>query len=146
MSIIENKALTRRLAEEFFNRKNLVVIEEVLAPDYVERDPLVGELRGREAVKRYWASFVEAFPDLHLFIEDEIAEGDLVAHRYRVTGTNTGPLPMADSTIPPTGRKVTWTGMHVIRIAGGRAVEGWGLDDILGMMQQLGLTPGQPNG
>jgi predicted ester cyclase len=74
-------------------------------------------------------------------IEALIAEGDTVAVLYTWQGTHTGEL----AGLPPTGREVTVTGAIVCRVAGGRIVEQWDIDDRLSVMQQLGLlsAPGQ---
>lgn len=138
MSAEENKALARRFVEEFFNRKNLNIMDELYAPDCVEHSAdLPGPLHGREAVKQFFGSFLAAFPDFHLTLEAEIAEGDTVVQRFTVSGTNKGEL----MGMPPTGKRATWTGMHIARIVGGKAVEGWGIGDTLGLMQQLGVIP-----
>ena len=82
MSAEENKALSRRVMTELFNEGNLDVADELLAPDYVDHDPASPqEMRGPEGFKRFVATMRSAFPDTHVRIEDEVAEGDLVATR-----------------------------------------------------------------
>lgn len=142
MSAEENRQVARRFMEEFFNRKNVGFIDEIGAPDVVEHDSSLPEpIRGREALKQYWTSWLTAFPDLHLTIEDEIAEGDMVVQRVTVRGTHTGPLMSPGGPIPPTGKGAEWTAVHIARIVNGRLVEGWGMADVMGLMQQLGLIP-----
>ena len=76
MSAEENKALARRVLEEMFNKGNLDVADELLAPDYVDHDPAMPEdIHGPDGFKQYVSGYLSAFSDLHLEIEDQIAEG-----------------------------------------------------------------------
>jgi steroid delta-isomerase-like uncharacterized protein len=134
MSAEENKALARRVLEEMFNKGNLDVADELLAPDYVDHDPAMPEdIRGPEGFKQYVSGYRSAFSDLHLEIEDQIAEGDKVVTRWTGTGTHDGEL----SGIPPTGNRVTLPGMEIVRISGGKLVEGWEGYDTMNLMRQL---------
>ncbi len=136
MSAEENKALARRVLEEMFNKGNLDVADDLLAPDYVDHDPAMPEdIHGPEGFKQYVGAYRSAFPDLHLEIEEQIAEGDLVATRWTGTGTHDGEL----AGIPPTGKRVTLPGMEIVRISGGKLVEGWEGYDSMTMMRQLGV-------
>ena len=82
--------------------------------------------------------FHAAFPDLHLTIEDQIAEGDnKMVTRYRVSGTHRGDL----MGLPPSGKRVTFVGVGVTRTSDGMFVETWEHYDALGLMQQLGVVP-----
>ena len=82
--------------------------------------------------------FHAAFPDLHLTIEDQIAEGDnKMVTRYRVSGTHRGDL----MGLPPSGKRVTFVGVGVTRTSDGKFVEAWEHYDALGLMQQLGVVP-----
>jgi steroid delta-isomerase-like uncharacterized protein len=75
-----------------------------------------------------------AFPDLKFNIDDIFAEGDKVAVRYTMVGTNQGSYMGA----PPTGKKISLNGISIYKIAGGKLVESWGVFDMLSLMQQLG--------
>jgi steroid delta-isomerase-like uncharacterized protein len=111
----------------------------LLAADYVHPDPaLPPEMqRGRDNYLRGYAMFPAAFPDLHTAVEDVIAEGDKVAVRWTTRGTHQGSL----MGIPPTGRQVTMTAIHILRLADGKIAEGWVNFDALGMLQQVGAIP-----
>ena len=136
MSAEENKVLARRVLEDMFNKGNLDVADELLAPDYVDHDPAMPEdIRGPEGFKQYVGAYRSAFSDLHLEIEDQIAEGDKVVTRWTGTGTHDGEL----SGIAPTGNRVTLPGMEIVRISGGKLVEGWEGYDSMTMMGQLGV-------
>ena len=82
MAAEDNKAVVRRVIEEMFNQGNLDTADELIAPDYVNHDPAMPEeVRGPEGFKEFAAAYRAAFPDLHMEIEAQIAEGDLVATR-----------------------------------------------------------------
>lgn len=135
----ENKAIVRRLWEEFIDKGNLGIADEIIADNFVNYGILpAGEvMRGREAVKQYMTMLHKAFPDGHFAIEDQIAEGDKVVTRWRFHGTHKGEF----QGIAPTGKQVTMTGIEILRLAGGKVVEDWDNFDALGMMQQLGVVP-----
>ena len=78
-----------------------------------------------------------AFPDLHVSVEDVIAEGDRIAARNSVTGTHQGEY----MGIPPTGRRVTYNEMFIVRFVDGRIAETWGVVDVFSQMKQLGAIP-----
>jgi steroid delta-isomerase-like uncharacterized protein len=138
VSTQENKALARRVLEEMFNKGNLDLADEVFAPDYVDHDPAMPEdIRGPEGFKEYVSIFRTAFPDIHLEIEDQVAEGDKVVTRWTGTGTHEGDL----MGIAPTGNKVTLPGMEIVRISGGKLAEGWEGYDSMVLMEQLGVMP-----
>jgi steroid delta-isomerase-like uncharacterized protein len=93
----------------------------------------------RESTKQFFAMFHAAFPDSSRIIEDQIAEGELVATRVTLRGTHRGEF----QGIPPTGKRVAFTGIGIHRIVGGRIAEHWPQPDLLGLMQQLGVIPEQ---
>ena len=138
MSTEQNKAIVRQMVEEIFNRGNMSRADEFLAADFVEREELPpGMPPGREGVKLMTTMFRSAFPDFKATIDDLIAEGDKVAIRMTWSGTHKGEF----MGIPPTGKSVSFGVFDVIRIAGGKFVEHWGLMDSMAMMQQLGAMP-----
>ncbi len=134
----QNKALVHR-TYEIFNARNLDALEEVMAANMVDHNAAPGQAPGLEGTKQFFRMLFAAFPDFHITVEDMIAEGDKVVARVRVTGTHNGEF----MGIPATGRPFTQTGIDIIRIAGGKAVERWGEFDNLGLMQQLGVIPSQ---
>ncbi|OLC31521.1 MAG: hypothetical protein AUH31_02470 [Armatimonadetes bacterium 13_1_40CM_64_14] len=136
MSPEETKALGRRLVEAL-NTGNLPVIDEVFAAGYVDRNPFPGTTPDREGLKQGLAKFRAAFPDYRYTIEDEITAGDKLVHRLSARGTQKGEF----QGVKPTGKQVNWTEFHIARLANGKVVEHWGIEDQLGMMQQLGLVP-----
>jgi predicted ester cyclase len=141
MSTGENKQLVLRWREQAYEKKNLNVIDELHAPDYVGHIVgTPGPIRGREALKQLFAAYFAAF-DIHVSSEFLIAEGDMVVvrdtHRLKHKGEFQG--------IPPTGKELSVTGTDIYRIVNSKFVEQWFEADMLGLMQQLGVlsTPGQ---
>jgi len=137
MSAEENKALIRRFTEEFRNRGNLAVADELLAPNYILHAGLGPDIRGPEGCKQDIVTVRSAFPDFHVTIDDMVAEGDRVAYRWTMCGTHSGEF----AGITPTGKQVTGWGMSIERIVGGKIVETWNRYDTLSLMQQLGVIP-----
>ena len=135
MSAEENKALVRQ-AYEAINQNNLDALDEIVASDIVDHDPVPGQGPGLEGVKQYFSSMHTAFPDFRMNVEDMIAEGDKVVARVRLSGTHQGEFMGIDAT----GNRVTIKGIDILRInADGKIIERWGNFDDLGMMQQLGV-------
>ncbi len=133
MSTEDNKALVRRWYEDF-NQRNLEY--ELFISDFVYHTPSM-TLRGLDEFKQFLSHYLTAFPDARFTVEDEIAEGELVASRATLHGTHQGEF----MGIQPTGKQVTSTGIALDRIVGGKFVEGWLEADNLGMLQQLGVIP-----
>ena len=137
MSVEENKAVTRRAVKELWNQGNMALLDELWAPNYVNHDPTNSEVRDLEGFKQWVITARSAFPDLNVTIDDLIAEGDKVATRWTVRGTQKGEF----GKIPATGKQVTFTGITISRIVDGKTVETWWSSDDLGMLQQLGVIP-----
>jgi steroid delta-isomerase-like uncharacterized protein len=120
----------------------LDTIDELFAQDALIRTPLPIDATGAEAIKEVFTRLLQVYPDLHVEIEDLIAEGDKVVSRNTVTGTQLGDY-MGH---PPSGRSVTYNEIFVMRFADGRIVETWGVVDVLAQMRQIGVVPTQPVG
>lgn len=110
-------------------------IDEVADPDLVFHAPVPSGMTGVQALKQVWVTLLRAFPDLHVAIEDTIAEGDKVVYRNTVTGTHQGEY----RGLPPTGRSVTYNEIFILRFADGRIAEIWGVVDVLAQLKQLGV-------
>lgn len=137
MSGEENKVIVRRSVEEFWNKANMAAIEELYAPNYVGHDPSGLHAGNLEEFKQSARATFTGFPDLHVTIEDLVAEGDRVVKRWTARGTHKGEF----MGISPTGNQITITGIDIYRIAGDKIEECWSNSDALGMMQQLGVIP-----
>ena len=133
----DNKTLARRLYEEVLERGDLAAADELIAPDAIDHEGGPDAPRGPETMKAFALALRSGFSGLRVTTEDIIAEGDLVACRFTMTGTNTGEF----MGMPATGRPVSVPGVDILRFKHGKVVEHWGLTDELSLLQQLGLLP-----
>jgi steroid delta-isomerase-like uncharacterized protein len=137
MSSEQNKKIVRRAFEEPW-KGNLAAVDELVARDYIGHDPAGPEpLRGPEGVKEFISTYRAAFPDARITVEQQLAEGDLVATRWSGRGTHEGEL----MGMEPTGKQVTVSGLTLSRVEGGKIVEEFQNWDTFGMMQQVGAIP-----
>jgi predicted ester cyclase len=142
MSTDENKELSRRLYFEVFGKGNLAAADEILAPDCISHAADAPPRVGTDGIKMQAKLLLGAIPDLETTLEDQVAEGDRVASRWRGSGTNTGELRISPTqSVPPTGRRVAFGEMRIDRFESGRIVESWFIPDRLSLWQQLGLIP-----
>lgn len=136
MSTEENKAIVRRVYDEVINQGNFAVADELFSSIFVYRAPGSPEFRGPEGFKQLIAMYRAAFPDLHLTVEEVLAEGGTVVSRYTARGTHRGDL----MGIPPSGKQVAIPGIVISRFADDKVVEDFEILDHLGMLQQLGVA------
>jgi predicted ester cyclase len=140
MSVDENKAIFRRMIEEVWNQKRLDVADELFTADATS--PSAPDLpAGPAGVKMIAGMFLNAFPDLHIDIEHEVAEGDRVFGHLRERGTHTGPLATPTGEVPATGKSVDFNEMAIVRIVDGKIAESWYDMDMVGMLMQIGVIP-----
>ncbi len=130
------RALVARYVE-LYATGEVTLADEIIAADFVDHThPEAAP--GPAGVKREVAAFRAAFPDATVTVEQVVSEGDIVAFRFTMRGTQRGPF----GAIPPTGKPVTLTGMDFVRIADGKFAELWSNQDTLGLLRQLGaLSP-----
>jgi steroid delta-isomerase-like uncharacterized protein len=131
----ENERLVRRFVEAVVNRGDADLLPALVAADHVGHDPL-GDHYGLDGVRLGVAELRAAFPDLRVSVEDVVAAGDRVVHRFTLTGAQTGPY----LGLPPTGRPVRATGIAIDRVAGGKLAERWAVLDAIGLLRQLGAA------
>jgi predicted ester cyclase len=137
MSEGDNDTSVRHFLDEAYNKRNLTVGDELLVEDCVFH-AIPKSIQGIAGWKMYATAFLTAFPDdLQVTIEDSFATGDKVAARWIAQGTHKGPL----RGIAPTCKEVRWLGVALYYFSGGKIKEIWGLNDMLGMMQQIGVIP-----
>jgi steroid delta-isomerase-like uncharacterized protein len=137
MSEEENKTIARRFNDEVWDRGDLAALEELFAEDAVDHGAIPDQPPGREGHKYQLNLFRSAFPDLRVTAEDIFSEGDKVAYRWTGRGTHQGEL----MGIAPTGNEVTFRGIDVLRVEGGKVVERWSEYNALEAMQQMGVLP-----
>ncbi len=134
MSIEENKNIVLRY-QEIYNNNDLDRLTEVVSEDLLTPNIMPGIPRGLEGAKAAHRIMLAGFPDYQTVIEDMLAEGEKVAARIKMTGTNTGEF----MGIPATGKHVEFTGIYIARISNGKIVEHWGEEDSVSLLQQLGV-------
>ena len=132
----QNKAIVQRYIDEIQNAHSLDGIDSIFAEDFVDHMASSGGLYlgGMDGLKRGYATFLNAFPDVHVTVEDMIAEGDKVVAYKTVAGTHRG----THLGIPPTGKRVQWQNIGIYRIKNGKIAEYWGLLDEMSLIRQLG--------
>ena len=134
MSVEENnKALVRRFIDEVYNRGNLDIADELLVPDYVDHTAPPGKYAGREGLKRSVAKQRASSSDLHINIEEQIAEGDKVVTWLIGSGTHDRERFMD---LAPTGERMTMKHIIISRVVEGKIVEEWRVSDISDMWQR----------
>ena len=121
MSLEKNKANIRKV-NEALNKKDLTIIDEFMARNYVDH---TNQLRGREDVKQFYTRAFKDFPDFHRTVEDIITEGDKVWIRFKITGTASS------------GKKVELSTVGILRIVDGKAVEGWTVPKVMGQDRSI---------
>src|SRR5690349_23214378 len=125
-----NKAVVRRLFEAF-NTGNFSVVDELVSPNFVYREPTLGERRGIQGSKEIMTTYRTAFPDAKITTDEQFADGDTVVTRWTATGTHNGNF----VGVAGTGRRVTCTGILISRIQNGKVVEEHESMDTLGMLR-----------
>ena len=133
MSAEHNKEFTRRALEQIFNEGRVDLINQFVAENFVFRT-IPGLPPGPFAFQMSLNMYRNAFPDIHVTIDDVIAEDDKVVVRKTFHGTHQGPM----GNIAPTDRQVSFGGIFVFRVANDQFVEEWAILDGLGLQQQLG--------
>ena len=136
----ENKRIARRAFEEVYANRNPPAADEIYARDFVDHDPAAPEemRRGPDGVRGQAAMYAGAFPDIQMTVDDQVTEGDKVVTRWSAQGTHEGEL----MGIPPSGKRVTVSGITIARVADGKIQEEWTNWDGLGLMQQIGAIAG----
>lgn len=134
---VENRVVVRRWIETFNNPYTPQTEVDILAPGYIAHAPWLPGPLDLDAWSQFTASFVQAFPDLRLTVEDIFSGGDMVAARVAFRGTHRGEF----QGIPPTGKEVAFSSIEIDRMVDGKVAEHWFEMDLLGLMQQLGAIP-----
>jgi steroid delta-isomerase-like uncharacterized protein len=131
MLLEQNKAIVLQFYKAY-ERGNLEQAKELLAPNIVVHS-LGSVIHGRDRFFERMQTFRSTFPDSYHTFEDVIAEDNKVVTRGTLTGTHRKDF----LGIPPTGKHVTISVVHIDRLRDGKIVDHWLLDDLLAMMQQL---------
>lgn len=134
MSVEDNKSLVRRFYEEIVNTGNVDFLERFISPDYTEIIDGKQEIKRIEGARAHIIGVRQTYTDLHLTIEQQIAEGEWVATCITARGTHTGSW----LGIKPTGKPVVFTAVNFDRVVNGRIVEHGGAANMLGPLLEIG--------
>jgi steroid delta-isomerase-like uncharacterized protein len=133
MSEETHKDLVRRLVDEAQSRGNLAIVDELLTDDFVDHTPFPGVPPTRDGVKMLFGYLRAAFPDLHVRIDEQVADSEKVVTRKTFAGTHRGEFMGA----PPTGRPVSWEVIDILTFRDGRIAEHRVILDRLGIQEQI---------
>jgi predicted ester cyclase len=133
----DNATVVRRLFDEVVNAHDVGPLDSLVAPDVVDHQQVIFA-QSEEGIGAGLQMFFDGFPDFRTDLEQVVADGDQVAARFHLSGTNTGNYRGLPA---PTQRHAEWDAMALFRIAGGRIAEVWGVADRMGMLTQLGILP-----
>ena len=135
-TLAESKnVLAIHFTEDIWDKGNLSIADQVLSEEFVDHDPVAGQMPGLKGYKDMVIAYRIAFPDLRVKNEAVIEDGNRLVVRWSAHGTHNGQL----MNIPPTGKKVMLKGIDILHIEDGKIVERWGEFDALGMLGQLGV-------
>jgi steroid delta-isomerase-like uncharacterized protein len=134
---------TARRFYELVSSGDLDAFGAALSDDFVEHEETPGLAPTKEGVLQFFAMYLAAFPDMRMEPQDILIRGDKVTVRARATGTHEGEL----MGMPATGKRIDVQLIDILRFGDdGLAHEHWGVFDVFGMMQQLGVSPENPAG
>jgi steroid delta-isomerase-like uncharacterized protein len=132
----ENKSVARRFVDACINGTGPGRLDDFVSAAVVVHAGTTGgapDTRGLTELADVLARVRAVFPDLHVAVEDVVAEGDRVAVRWTARGTHAAEW----LGIPATWRRVTFGGMDLFRFEGGRIGEWWRNEDFAYLVQQL---------
>lgn len=136
MAYLSNVAIVRKMLD-VIEQGIVADIENVFAPNWVNHDPSLPPMQGLEGAKMLVGLWSGGLSKTKVTIEDSVTEGDRVAVRFRIIGTNSGEM----MGIPATGRLINVIGTGIFRVVDGKVTDNWVNFDALGLMQQLGVVP-----
>jgi predicted ester cyclase len=134
MSLGINKLVTRRFLEEAVNTGDVELLAEFISPDCRETNDSTGQQVGLESIRAHMLGARQTYPDLHITVEQQIAEGDWVATRITARGTHIGQW----LGITPTGKQVVITGVNLDRVVDGRMVDHGGAANTFEVFLSIG--------
>ena len=135
---LKNQEIVKRLIEEAFNNRNTSILPELLHEDFVNHHDLLplNNKKGPAVFEELYLKMFESFPDIKIYNNKILSDGDMVVIYDTLKGTNTGPMPNGK---PGAGKTVEFESLNILRIKDNKIIDRWGLTDELRMMKQLGL-------
>ena len=135
MTAAQNKEIVRQLFSEGICKKNLGLMDQLIHPGFVNHG-IPDAKKGPEGFKEIIQTFLDAFPDMNVTIEQIISEGDFVATRGCWKATHQGQF----MGIPATGKNVSVYYTDFWKVVDGKCMENWVQMDFLSLMKQLGVV------
>lgn len=134
----DNKRIVRRFYDEVMSAGNADVLDEVMAENFVDHgEALFGSPQGRDVLREGIIATHNILANLSVYLEDIIAEDDMVGVRGTMRCTHQGPF----LGVAPTGHELSWNGLAMFRIADGKIAERWFNSDSISVLRQLRLAP-----
>lgn len=128
-----NKTAMKQFFQRVYNEGDVAFLDELTAAEFVSHDR-GNPTHDRDGVKQIVGAIKAAFPDVQFTADDVLAEGDRVAARFTMRGTQQGEF----MGIPATNRPIVVTGIDIVRFNNGKAVEHWHEWSGMELLQQLG--------
>jgi predicted ester cyclase len=139
LSTEQKREVMKRVSAEVFGQGRMESVDELIAPDFVDHDPLPGMPPDREGFKQVVQMFRSAFPDFRVELQHTVVEGDRVVDHIRSFGTHSGEF----LGLAPTGKPIDTSAIVISRLDDeGRIVERWQRFGAMQLMQQIGVIPG----
>ena len=132
---VSNKDVVQGFYRDVINKHNVDAIDDYAAKNIKDHNPDPGQKPGAAGLKESFAEFFKAFPDAHIQADFILEEGDKVVARVTMTGTQKGEF----MGMPASKKRFKISGIDIVRIQNGKAVERWGNFDMAAMMQQVGM-------
>jgi len=135
----ENKRVVAGFVERCQNQHDLAYADEIFHPEFVNHyrpeGQAIVETPGRPAAgfQRFYGRLLGGFPDATMRVDEQLAERDLVATRKTFRGTHTGEL----FGLPPSGNRVEWSFIDIMRVRDGKIVEHWTSMDMEALRAQM---------
>jgi steroid delta-isomerase-like uncharacterized protein len=129
--------VVRRNTEEVQSKGDFALFHHLFADDYADHTPQPGFPATKDGTRALYQTLRAAFPDFRAEIHFQISDGDRVATYKTYHGTHDGPFMGR----PPSGKRVRFDTVDVMRVRDGQIVAHWGVGDLLGLLQQLGVVP-----
>ena len=140
MSVERNKQIVRRIFEDYVNRGNSDVLDELFAENYAGAQA-GAPATGRDGFAAAQKALRDGFPDIRYSITDLIAEGDRVTARWQWRGTHSGVFRGPAGTFPASGKSIANDGIGIFQVEQGKVTHAWLITDRLGFLQEIGALP-----
>jgi len=131
------KAVVRRNTEEVQGGGNFELFDELFADDFLDHTPQPGRTPDKSGARLLYKTLRRAFPDFHAEIHWQLADGDRVTTYKTYHGTHRGEF----LGVAPTGHKIQFETVDVMRVRDGKIAEHWGVANLFSLMQQLDAWP-----